>query len=449
MSWFRSCRGRARRPSPNRSTSAFRPRLESLEDRLQPAFTGLGMAGEFAVLGLGNTQVHNQHGAIHGNAGVSQRGRINNSTPSVITQDVYQHSAGQYSGNGQIGGSLMVDPSTIQQANQDAYLAYSEAAAMPATMSLGSIAVPTTIAGNGGVNVVKIVGDIESSLTLQGGADEVFVVNVTGKLKLQGNSILGLSGGVTPNHVLYNFIGHGGTLATEPGNVVYGSILATSRTIHFDGTFFGLVIGGGGTMKFANTQINAVEFELPAPAQVISTQVNDGGFQRSRVTDLTVTFDRTVTFATTAENAFMLLRNSDGAPVSFTATVNTINGDTIVTLSNFGGLASQFGSLADGRYTLTALSDQISAGGEALDGDGDGVAGGNFTFGDAQGLFRMFGDVNGDRQVDGFDFGAFTTTYGLLVGHTGYLWYLDVNGDGQIDGFDFGQFGARYGTLLP
>jgi hypothetical protein len=31
----------------------------------------------------------------------------------------------------------------------------------------------------------------------------------------------------------------------------------------------------------------------------------------------------------------------------------------------------------------------------------------NYTFGDAQGLFRFYGDMNGDRRVDIADFGQF------------------------------------------
>jgi hypothetical protein len=61
----------------------------------------------------------------------------------------------------------------------------------------------------------------------------------------------------------------------------------------------------------------------------------------------------------------------------------------------------------------------------------------------------MFGDVNGDQQVDGFDFGAFSFTYGSFANQSNYLWYLDVNGDGQIDGFDLSQFSGRFNTLLP
>jgi hypothetical protein len=187
----------------------------------------------------------------------------------------------------------------------------------------------------------------------------------------------------------------------------------------------------------------------PGVPQVQSTRINDGAAQRSRVTSLTVTFDTVVTFESGVGKAFTLIRNG-GKPVSFKASSSVVDGLTIVTLTDFTGGSTQVGSLADGRYTLTALSSQITdAFGQNLDGDNNGQAGGNYTFGDAQGLFRMFGDVNGDRQVDGFDFGALSFAYSSLANQPNYLWFLDVNGDGQIDGFDLSQFSGRYNTVLP
>jgi hypothetical protein len=84
-----------------------------------------------------------------------------------------------------------------------------------------------------------------------------------------------------------------------------------------------------------------------------------------------------------------------------------------------------------------------------LDGNGDGTAGDNYTFGDAQGLHRLFGDVNGDQVVNGFDLGFFRTAFGTQAGDPNYLSYLDINGDGVINGFDLGQFRTRFWTMLP
>jgi hypothetical protein len=198
----------------------------------------------------------------------------------------------------------------------------------------------------------------------------------------------------------------------------------------------------------AATDIGAFEFQGQA-----ATVVNDGTVQRSRVTSLTVTFSAQVTFAGTVGAAFTLTRNSDNAVIGFTATSSIVNGVTQVTLNGFTGTATDFGSLADGRYTLRALSSQITIGGSALDGDGNGTPGGDYTYTDTPaqgiGLFRLFGDVNGDQTVNGLDLGFFRTAFGSALGDANYLSYLDFNGDGNINGLDLGQFRTRFGTTLP
>jgi hypothetical protein len=177
-----------------------------------------------------------------------------------------------------------------------------------------------------------------------------------------------------------------------------------------------------------------------AAPTVTATQVNNGAAQRSRVTSLTVTFSTQVQFAGPVANAFTLVRTGGGA-VSFTATASVQNGVTVVTLNNFTGAEAQSGSLRDGRYTLTALASQISAGGQQMAS--------NYTFGEAQGLFRFFGDINGDRNVDIADFGQFSATYGLNSGQGGFNSAFDFNNDGVIDIADFGQFSIRIFTVLP
>ena len=152
------------------------------------------------------------------------------------------------------------------------------------------------------------------------------------------------------------------------------------------GTFDGLPQGGildnAGrlhTIDYAGGDGDDVVLTRRRNATVTNTRINDGAAQRSRVTSLTVTFSDEVTFSITPGTAFTLVRNSDGAIVTFDATPAIVGGVTVVTLDNFGGNAAQFGSLADGRYTLTALASQISFANEPLDGNRDGTAGDNFT----------------------------------------------------------------------
>ena len=77
---------------------------------------------------------------------------------------------------------------------------------------------------------------------------------------------------------------------------------------------------------------------------------------------------------------------------------------------------------------------------------GNGSPGGNYTFGDAQGLFRFYGDINGDRNVDIADLGIFSTT---IFNPANYIAAFDFNNNGVIDIAELGQFSIRFFTPLP
>jgi hypothetical protein len=104
----------------------------------------------------------------------------------------------------------------------------------------------------------------------------------------------------------------------------------------------------------------------------------------------------------------------------------------------------------DGLYSLTVLGSQVAGeGGMLLDGDGDGVAGGDYVAPPNVGLFRLYGDVNGDKAVNGLDLGAFRTAFGTTIGNPNFVDAFDANGDGAINGLDLGLFRTRFGTTLP
>src|SRR5262249_26474787 len=129
------------------------------------------------------------------------------------------------------------------------------------------------------------------------------------------------------------------------------------------------------------------------------------------------------------------------------ANAMVVGGVTVVTLDNFTGSAAQFASLADGRYTLTAIASQISAGGQSLDGNGDGMPGDDFILASAASpnppanIFRFFGDVDGDGDVDAANFLTFRD---MFLGITPYNAALDFNNSGSVDAADFLQFRNRY-----
>jgi hypothetical protein len=62
----------------------------------------------------------------------------------------------------------------------------------------------------------------------------------------------------------------------------------------------------------------------------------------------------------------------------------------------------------------------------------------------ATNIYRLFGDSNGDGNVNATDFANFRTVFGLGSS------IFDFNKDGQTNAADFAQFRARFGlTLVP
>jgi hypothetical protein len=172
-----------------------------------------------------------------------------------------------------------------------------------------------------------------------------------------------------------------------------------------------------------------------APQQVESVVVNDGSAQRSMVNRLTVTFDG----AAILDPGAVELRRADGSLVDAQVNISLVGGKTVAML-NFAGPGFIGGSLVDGGYTLTVLADHVhDRWGRELDGDGDGSAGGDRT----DSFFRLFGDSDGDRDVDHADLDVMLTSFLKSRGDAGFLWYFDYDGDGDVDGLDMAQFNQR------
>src|SRR5262245_18142831 len=119
------------------------------------------------------------------------------------------------------------------------------------------------------------------------------------------------------------------------------------------------------------------------------------------VTSLTVTFGGEVTL----DGAFRLRRQDDHL-VGVDVATSVVNAQTVALLT-FAGPEIVAGSLADGNYTLTIRADRVhDRAGRQLNGDGNGTAGGDRR--DA--CFRLLGDSDGDRDVDGHDLLRFLGT---------------------------------------
>jgi hypothetical protein len=177
-------------------------------------------------------------------------------------------------------------------------------------------------------------------------------------------------------------------------------------------------------------------------AAVSSVVVNGGAAQRTMVTQATVTFSRLVTFTGQTAAAFQLARTGPGTPngnvvlgVDLTGSTAT---KTVAKITFSGSLtegSATTPSLVDGNYTLTVFSSGISV----------GLSGGDQT----SSLFRLFGDMNGDKTVNITDLTAFRNAFGATTTDANYSPFLDFNRDGVINITDLSQFRNRFGVILP
>jgi hypothetical protein len=194
------------------------------------------------------------------------------------------------------------------------------------------------------------------------------------------------------------------------------------------------------TVYTVNTTTDTVNEEYAGPG---------GPGQRSSVVSVTVRFSGGVELPWDGnpEAAFQLTRQSDDATPTLVASDISFDGDnSVVRLTFTGTTATDGGSLADGRYTLTIFAAKVSGG--YFDGNGDGEARDDYVLvGDASGpgLFRLYGDYTGDGTVDGFDFAVFRTLY--APGQDDDPDY-DFGGDGWHGSAEYAAFAARFGTSI-
>jgi hypothetical protein len=177
-----------------------------------------------------------------------------------------------------------------------------------------------------------------------------------------------------------------------------------------------------------------------APIAVLQVQINDGSSQRSKITSMSVNFSRAV--GTVDAGAFQIVAQAGGDP---TVVVSWNASRTQATLT-FSGTLIIGGSLQDGNFSLVIDSSKIhDATGGILDGDADGLSGGARA---ADAFFRLFGDSDGDRDVDNLDLFHFRQAFGSTSADPAYSSYFDFDGDGDVDNLDLFHFRQRFGTNL-
>jgi hypothetical protein len=238
-----------------------------------------------------------------------------------------------------------------------------------------------------------------------------------------------------------------------------GATYTFTPTLGDNGELFRAVF----TNANSSVSTNAASLNVAAPATISAIQVNGGSAQRSEVWSITVTFSGPVTFSGGVSNAaaaFQLLHLNTGTNVVLGSAVSADN--TVVTLyfsgSDTDALSASNGgqpSLVDGLYSLSITAAAIvDTHGAAIDADGDGVSGGNYLSkpdtnskgADQLGLYRLYGDINGDGAVDALDLITLRSTINLTSASPDYIAAFDADNNGSVDALDLIQLRSRINT---
>jgi hypothetical protein len=184
----------------------------------------------------------------------------------------------------------------------------------------------------------------------------------------------------------------------------------------------------------------------PSPPEVEQIIVNDGSESRSQVTSMTVLFNKLLDPSTLAD-AFSVSNIDTGIDVGQIAVSSaTVRGKTLVTLTFSGDSTTGRGGSGDLRASLTEGNYRLLVRREIVRGVTGMTMAGDVIFGELPTdlFFRLFGDTDGDRDVDGQDYGRFGLAFLKSSEDLAYRPDLDSDGDGDVDGQDYGRFGLNF-----
>jgi len=223
----------------------------------QQAGLDLGMDSNYAFIDLGPTTLGWNSGPIAGSVllGLGVHANLSGGNNGGLTNGgiLFHDSSAVISGSLQnpVSQSL-VSNTTTQNAATIAQNVSTYASSLAATQTFTTINNTLTLNGNGGLNVIDVANIQNAKLTLSGTDDDFFVFNVSNAI--QTNQPMTLSGGVAPNHILFNLTGTGTVFQTSGGDFSYGTYLATN----------------GGAFQFSNLKLNGALINTGGNVQFVS-----------------------------------------------------------------------------------------------------------------------------------------------------------------------------------
>ena len=173
------------------------------------------------------------------------------------------------------------------------------------------------------------------------------------------------------------------------------------------------------------TDLALVEIDIINVTEIESTTINDGNSSRSNVESIEVQFDHVVAL----ENDAFEIEASSGEIFNPIISLQTVDGRTLAKLTFAGEYAEQSGSIIDGEYSLRLRKEKVIP---------DSAVTLQDDFVDQ--FYRLFGDTDGDRDVDRLDLAAFGSSLFSNANDQDFNSQLDFDGDGDADAIDFARF---------
>ncbi len=105
-------------------------------------------------------------------------------------------------------------------------------------------------------------------MTLASSSNDVFVLNIAGKLALTGSAIIG-AGSIDPSHILINLYDNSGNLGTAAhiGNVLNGTVLVPFDNVTFHSMNGAVWAGDGEVTLMSGATLTSIPF-VPEPSTI-------------------------------------------------------------------------------------------------------------------------------------------------------------------------------------
>jgi choice-of-anchor A domain-containing protein len=266
--------------------------LALLQPHLSASSLDLGQAANYVILQYNQSGSGQKQFSISGGSTVVN-GPLASAANTNVNFSGNPPSGPLYQSSSNTGGNNYNGLTPVTNTATDSVLASAVATAQSQATYYGGltftqtdsnvVAGGETFARTGSVNVIDLVQGINmtngSALTIEGSATDIFIFDVNSTfVSNNGGSVL-LTGGVTPNHILWNYLGTSAVAFTggsTTGNQWDGTVLAPYAQVQLhDRLFNGAFISGQNISVTSNPVINWKPFtpnpSVPEPATYATT----------------------------------------------------------------------------------------------------------------------------------------------------------------------------------